>query len=462
MTRRIASALLAVCIIALAPVYPAGASSGVVLVVGGTPAGVTAAVAAARRGDDVVLVARGKRLGGILTDAMMDQWDLNLGPAGSTIEAGLFREIYADLGDSFTPAAAADTFADLIEAEPRIRLVTEARPIAVRTSSDAARRVEAVTFLDTRNHRIFDLDGSSVIDATDSGEVAALAGARYTVGRQSDGPDDRMQPVTLMFTLEGVDWPAVVATYDARRFGAGGATERRAWGYGKLMSTYRPESPEALVPDLNFGHENGGAVTVNAIDVLGVDGRFDAELARARALAEREAPDVVAFLRARLPGFAHARIGRFADALYVRETRHFDGLEQLTAADVWTGRVPADTIGLSSYPMDLHPVVADERPVYAPIRHVYGIPFGTLVPAGLANLILASPAISASHLASGSARVIPTTIEEGEAAGAAAALADLRGWSFPEIARRAPALAALRNDLRAHGAIVDARQTQAS
>jgi hypothetical protein len=462
MIRRIAGALLAVLFVAVALPHPAGAAGGRVLVIGGTPAGVAAAVAAARRGADVILVARGERLGGILTDAMMDQWDLNLGPAGATIEAGLFREIYARLGDSFTPAAAAQSFADLIEREPGIRLITDARPIAVRTSSDAARRVETVTFLDTRDRRVFELAGSAVIDATDSGEVAALAGARFTIGRQGDGPDTRMQPVTLMFTLEGVDWPTVVATYDPGRYGAGGATARRAWGYAKLMARYRAHAGDVLVPDLNLGHENGGAVTVNAIDVLGIDGRFDAELARARALAEHEAPAVVAFLRARLPGFAHARIGRFADALYVRETRHFDGIEHLTAADVWSGRIPPDTIGLSSYPMDLHPVVPDAKPVFAPVRHVYGIPFGAMVPAGFANLLLASPAISASHVASGSARVIPTTIEEGEAAGAAAALGAARGWTFPDMAARGPALTALRDDLRAHGAIVNPRQTEGS
>jgi len=454
MVRRIAGALLALVFVAVALPEVASAQHGRVLVVGGTPAGVAAAVAAARRGADVVLVARGTTLGGVLTDAMMDQWDLNLGRDGAPIEAGLFREIYATLGDSFTPAAAADAFADLVEAEPRIQLITGARPIEVHVAGESERTVTSVTFLSTREHRMFTVAAMSVIDATDDGDVAALAGARYSVGRQDTGVDQRMQPVTLMFTLADVDWPAVVAGYNVRRFGAGGAYDRRAWGYAKLMAAYRSHSPEVLVPDLNFGHEDGGAVTVNAIDVLGVDGRFDAELARARALAEREAPDLVAFLRARLPGFAHARIGRFADALYVRETRHFDGLERLTATDVWTGRIPADTIGLSSYPMDLHPVVADERPAYAPVRHVYGIPFGSLVPVGFANLLLASPAISASHLASGSARVIPTTIEEGEAAGAAAALVEGRGLTFADFVRRSSARTALRDDLQAHGAIV--------
>lgn len=442
--------MLAVFFVVALPLV-ARAEPGRVLVVGGTPAAVAAAVAAARRGEEVTLVARGERLGGVLTDAMMDQWDLNLDPDGGQIEAGLFREIYATLGDSFTPASAADAFADLIEAEPRIHLVTGARPIAVRTTGEGDRRIASVTFLSTREHRIFDLTAATVIDATDDGDVAALAGARFTVGRQDEGIDSRMQPVTLLFTLEGIDWRTVVAGYTPKRFGPGGATERSAWGYAKLLASYRPHAPGVIVPDLNLGHENGGAVTVNAIDVLGVDGRFDAEIARARELAERETPQLIAFLRTHLAGFENARIGRYADALYVRETRHFDGLERLTATDVWDGKIPADTIGLSSYPIDLHPVVVDERPAYAPVRHVYGIPFGTMIPAGFANLILASPAISASHLASGSARVIPTTIEEGEAAGAAAALAAARGVHVADFVKRP---AALREDLQAHGAIL--------
>jgi hypothetical protein len=116
--------------------------------------------------------------------------------------------------------------------------------------------------------------------------------------------------------------------------------------------------------------------------------------------------------------------------------------------------IPDDTIGLSSYPLDLHPVTASDRLAYAPIRHVYGIPFGALVPRTLANVVIASPAISATHIASGSARVIPTTIEEGEAAGAAAALAVRRDLAFPAIARDRSALDELRTALRGDGAIL--------
>ncbi len=434
-----------------------------VLVVGGTPAGVAAAVSAARRGADVTLVSARPELGGILTDGMMDQWDLNVAPNGTAVQGGLFDEIHAALGDAFTPAQAASEFARLVAAEPRIRLVTDAKPVGVRAvPGDAGRVVESVTF-DAANGASFELAAGEVVDATDDGDVAAMAGARYDVGRQDTGRDERMQAVTLMFTLEGVDWARVADGYDPVRDGTGGATARRAWGYAKLMVGYRPGSSAVIVRDLNLGREPDGTVTVNAIDVLGIDGRSSADLSRARALTEAEAPRLLAYLRARLPGFEAATLGRFADAIYVRETRHFAGVERLTAGAVWDGTIPDDTIGLSSYPLDLHPVDALDQPAYAPVRHVYGIPFGTMVPRALANVVLASPAISATHIAAGSARVIPTTVEEGEAAGIAAALAGREHLAFTTMARDASAIAAVRTTLAANGAILsygDARSAR--
>jgi hypothetical protein len=458
MLHRVVSAVIAALLFYVSAAPPASATAqppATVLVVGGTPAGVAAAVAAARRGDDVTLVAQRPVLGGVLTDAMMDQWDLNLTSTGRTVEGGIFREIYAQLGDSFTPQDAARVFGDLVASEPRIHLITGARPVATRVvTTGTDRSVDEVTFAAGR--RTFAEPAAYVIDATDDGDVAALAGARYDVGRQDTGRDELMQPVTLMFTLENVDWPQVAASYDVARDGPGGVLDRRAWGYSRVMADYRPLSSDVFVRDLNFGHQDGGSVTVNAIDVLGIDGRFDAELARARAISEAEAPHLVAFLRERVPGFERAEVGRYADAIYVRETRHFTGLARLTAEDVWSGKVPSDTIGLSSYPLDLHPATATDHAAYAPVRHVYGVPFGTLVPRDFTNLLLASPAISASHIASGSARVIPTTIEEGEAAGAAAAEAADRQLTFPELDARPAAIVALQTDLRRNGVLLPA------
>jgi hypothetical protein len=391
----------------------------------------------------------------------MDQWDLNVAPDGAAIQGGLFSEIHAALGDAFTPQAAAAEFASLVEDEPRIHLISGAQINSVETApAGSLRAVDELRFR-RFDGSTFALSADTVVDATDDGDVAALAGAPYDLGRQDTGIDERMQAVTLMFTLRGVDWQHVLADYDTARYGAGGALDQRAWGYATLLAAYRPHETGVIVRDLNLGHEPDGEVTVNALDVLGIDGLSVADRERARTLSEAEAPYLVAFLREHLAGFADATIGRFAGALYVRETRHFAGVERLTADDVWDGTIPDDTIGLSSYPLDLHPVTATDGQAYAPVRHVYGIPFGTMVPRDLTNLILASPSISATHVAAGSARVIPTTIEEGEAAGDAAALAERTGTTFAALARSASGIDAVRRMLAIDGTILSYRDPSA-
>jgi hypothetical protein len=221
-----------------------------------------------------------------------------------------------------------------------------------------------------------------------------------------------MQPATLIFALAGVKW---------KRVNPQGGDQ--AAGYEDLVRKYRPLSPRAAVPDANFQLNFDGTVTVNAVDVFGVDGTREASIADARRIAEAESLHFTAFLRTHLDGFARARIARFAPDLYVRETRHVRGLMLIDGNYIWNGERPYDTVALAAYPLDVHPV----RPGawggdgWAEIPHVYGIPLRALVVYGFRNLVMAGPSISATHTASGSLRVLPTTIAEGEAAGQACA-----------------------------------------
>lgn len=451
------AAAIAIAIASAAP--PANARSRTVgtdvLVIGGTPAGVAAALAAARGGASVTLASATHDLGGVLTDAMMDQWDLNAGPDGTIVERGIFLDLYARLGDVFMPTDAARELARAVAAQPRIVVQYDLALDGVETAATAAgRRVTSVRMRDVATDAETVFVPASVVDATDSGDLAAAAGARYDVGRQDSGIDEREQAITPMFSVANVDWGAVLRAYDVSRDGAGGAAGARAWGYSKLAAGYVPSAADVLVRDLNLGRMADGTVTVNAIDICGVEGLDPAAVRIAAARGEREAYRLVEYLRARLPGFERARVAGFARAPYVRETRHIAGLERLTSTDVWSGRIPSDTIGLSSYPLDLHPVDPRDGQAFAPERHVYGIPFGALVPRGLENVALASPAISASHAASGSARIVPTTIEEGEAAGVAADLALVDRTSLAALAQTPRLVQSLREELVDRGAIV--------
>jgi hypothetical protein len=135
----------------------------------------------------------------------------------------------------------------------------------------------------------------------------------------------------------------------------------------------------------------------------------------------------------------------------VRETRHIRGLYTLTAHDVTDGRVFWDAIGVANYPIDLHPYRPGELNPYAPVRYTYTIPLRSLVPVGVINLLVASRSISASYEAAGSTRVIPTTMEEGQAAGAAAVLSMHEQVSVHQLARNRDLVHALQSVLYDQG-----------
>ncbi len=431
-----------------------------VIVVGGTPAGIASALAAARRGMNVVLVSGHRTLGGVLTRGMLNQWDLNNTVDGTDIQRGIFAEIYGRIGDAFDPQHAAAVFASMIAHQPRITLLAPARvAVTRRRAAPGGTRLTAVEIWREPRHVRERLSAACFIDATDDGDLAELGGARYDVGRQDSGVDLLMQPATLMFSLEGVDWHRVLSSYSQERFGYGFAWGDRAYGYGILLGDYRPRSPRILVPDANFGHEPSGQVTVNAIDVLGVDGRSPRSVAFATQLARQETPQLIAFFRRHFPGFSRARLHGFADDLYIRETRHIEGLTWLTAQDIWDRRVPFDTVALGSFPLDVHPVTSGAvgGGGWATQYRVYGVPLRSLIVAGFANLAIVGPAISANHSASGSVRVVPTTIEEGEAAGAACALAVKRRVDLPTLARSRALVRDLQASLVAHGSYLAAR-----
>lgn len=395
-----------------------------VVVVGGTPAGIAAAIAAARRGMRVAFVTPSATLGGNLTLGLLTQWDLKNAPDGGDIQSDIFHEFYDALPDGFDTQTAAAYFRRRILGTRGVTWYGQARGIYTSTGRDGTlRRVQAVRFVKGGRPRA--AGGRCFIDATDDADLAAISGARYDVGEQDEGRDLAMQPATLIFTVSGVVWARVNPQGD-----------RQAAGYAGALRAYHPRSPRAIVPDANFQLNADGSVMVNAIDILGVDGRSEASRREAIAIAKNESAHFVAFMRQHFDGFQRARIARFAAKLYVRETRHVRGLVWLDGSYVWNGTRPYDTIALAAYPLDVHPVRkgASGGDGWAEISHVYGVPLRALVVYGFNNLAVAGPSISASHTAAGSLRVTPTTIAEGEAAGAACAQSVMRGYSLQHIA----------------------------
>jgi FAD dependent oxidoreductase len=424
-----------------------------ILVVGGTPAGVAAAVAAVRAGQSVYMTEARPYLGGDLTGAMLNMFDMDFSPAGEHLARGVFWDVYRQLGMTFDVETAKRVFMDEVRQEPGITLKLHRKPVAVMMNGPW---VTGVVFENSRGDRET-VCARRVIDATDDGDIAAMAGAPFTIGREDSGIDRSMMSATLVFEVAGVNWRQVVNYIGGAReqhMRRGGVYQGNVWGYGPIMRLYKPEEPNIAIYDLNIGLQDDHTVLINGLLVFDVDGTDPASVDDGMRRAKSELPRLMDFLRDTAPGFAKATLVRTADYLYIRETRHIRGLYTLTANDIVAGRVFWDAVGVASYPIDIHPYKIGEFNPYAPKRFVYTIPFRSLVPYGTANLLMASRAISATYAAAASCRVVPTTMEEGQAVGLAAALSIERRVSIPQMVEQPALIHDLQADLHNQGAFL--------
>lgn len=425
-----------------------------VLVVGGSPAGVAAAVAAARQGRAVVLVERRPYLGTVWTGAMLNMVDLSRKPDGDHLIKGVFLEVYRKIGGiTFDPRRARRILRELVEREPGITLFLRTDTLqSLREGSRVAGAVVRFWDGETRTVR-----AAVVIDATDDGDFAAAAGVRFTYGRETAGVDRRAMPATLIFRVADVDWRAAVHFAWSHRRGRqpSGAFRGYAWGFRELMYDYHAADTRLSAHDLNLGRLPDGTIFINALQIHDVDGTDPASVRDGYERARREIPRLLDYLRTHVPGFERARLVEIAPELYIRETRHLAGLYTLTAEDIAASRVFWDRVATGSYPIDLHQYKKGEQYPFKPFRRMYTIPLRALVAAGVDGLLVASRAFSATYQAAGSARVVPTTMAMGEAAGIAAAVAVEHGLTPRHLVEQPELVREVQRRLVQAGAVID-------
>jgi hypothetical protein len=424
--------------------------------VGATPAGIAAAAGAARTGVRVHLVEALPKMGGVITWAWLTTWDMNLTPDGAHLTRGIFWEYYRALGLSFDLEEAVTKLTWHVYRERLVGSTTNA-PL-VRVLREQGRLVGA-EFDDRDWQRPLTVRARQVIDATEDADLAAAAGVSYVLGRPGPGGVPWMQAASLIFRVSGVQWQELAADLlQRKRAGADpaawGINGRAAWGYQPLMKRYRPTQPGTAVLGLNLALQRDGSVLINSLQIFGVNGVDPASVEEGMSRGRAELPPLVAFLRQMIPGFAQAQLGGHAPMLYIRETRHIRGMYTLEVEDIFANRVFPDRIAVASYPIDIHPYVPGWVSPYAPVRHVYTIPLRALVPVEVDNLLVASRAFSATSEAAGSARVVPTTMALGQAAGVTAALCARRGCTPREVVSSPGLLAEVQRTLRSQGAQV--------
>jgi glycine/D-amino acid oxidase-like deaminating enzyme len=439
-----------------------------VLVVGGGPAGIGAALGAAAAGAEVILAERYAFLGGNATAALVmplmsfhtqraafeQQGGARLFPSdhgpGEPVVAGalavLLRRLVA-AGGAIAPSLATGytvPFDPELLKLTALELLDEAGVIFLfhAFASDVVDGAPSrgVVF-ETKSGPLV-IRARVIVDCTGDGDVAARAGASYEVGRKEDG---LTQPMTLMFRMvqfERAEFEAYVGAHPDQWRGVHGLWDliREASAAGEL------ELPREDI--LFFGTTQAGEVSINSTRVTRVLGTDVFDWSRAELESRRQMRQIVAFLRRRVPGFARAYVAQSGVHTGVRETRRIVGDYRLSADDVLEARKFDDVIARGAYPVDIHnPRGSGTILKRLPPGEAYDIPLRCLLPRDVDDLLVAGRCVSGSHEAHSSYRVMPIVMATGQAAGVCAALAARR-----KVAPRAIPAADVQAELLAQGA----------
>ncbi|WLR50639.1 FAD-dependent oxidoreductase [Bacillus tianshenii] len=403
-----------------------------VVVTGGEPEGVAAAVSAARNGSKVLLVAPREGLGGLMTYGKLNYLDIPNGADGNSVSEGIFKEWHKMVGGKsvFDVKKGKKAFHKLVEDEPNITLWTNTEVKEVLKKDN-----QLTGLVVNRNGNQVRVDGKQFIDATQDADIAAMAGVPYTVGKEDIGLDNHKMAVTLMIHLKGVDWDGIKKAVKTKKFGKGGINKTAAWGFTDLHHLYKPNQERARLRGLNVARQEDGTVYINALQIFGVDGLDKQSKQNAIKRGKVETNQIVKFLRKEFPGFENAQVASYPNELYVRETRHIEAEYTLDIGDVWENRDHWDQIALGGYPADIQAANVNDYGMVVVNPKQYAIPFRSIVPKKVDGLLVASRSAGYDSLASGSARVIPTGMAVAEAAGVAADLAIKENVTFREISK---------------------------
>ena len=315
-----------------------------VVVIGGGPAGVCAAVSAARKGMKTVIIEQSSSLGGMATSALVGPFMTNYDRDGEepTVQ-GIFSEIVERL-EKFSAAYPSETiennsiFTSFIKRYHRH--VTPFDSFYLEIVLDEMLREAGVEILcytqfadvvteDAKiTHAILVapegmlcLTGTVFIDCTGNAAVAEKAGVPTYKGDEQSGIP---QPGTLMFEVDGVD-------------------DQRLIAHGT-----RPERPVKVY------RTPKGKYKVNHYHVYNVDATNAKSLTDAHSVARHQVLDAFRVLREQTPGFERANISAVASVLGVRESRHIEGDYKITVKDVAEGTKFDDRIAVYGFGMDVH------------------------------------------------------------------------------------------------------------
>ncbi len=391
-----------------------------VAVFGAGPAGIAAAYTAAREGLKTVLIEPTNKIGGVM--AACPGMMLGAGYPLDTCIGGFFENFVERLYQMskaekricaipefgkeviYDHEAAITLLYQMLE-EAGVDLRLQTLPLEVEVQDNC---ITGVAVADMTG--ITALEAGVYLDCTGNGDIAHKAGVPSQVGNK----DGLMMGGTVTFFMENVDWDKAFAGDDIyfTQYAKKGIKE------GRL----HPDIPEIYF----IKAFRPGSVFFNTVTMAGVDGRDPKNVQQQSLEARKRCHQLAEFCKSDIPGFEHAWLNYLGPLMGVRETRKLEGMHQITIEEIARETKFEDGIVACDNPID--DVFRGETREYSNDRALreggyYTIPFRSLVPKKVKNLMFAGRNISADTYAFASVRGMPQCMLMGESVALAAGLA---------------------------------------
>ncbi|MFA6815385.1 MAG: FAD-dependent oxidoreductase [Lentisphaeria bacterium] len=386
-----------------------------VLVVGGGPAGFSAAVTAAREGRDVLLVERGGYLGGMWTLGLVSPFFDNAGKGGLNQEIrrkliqnnawGGFNEISFDHCQMIL-------ILDEIAQEAGVKMLLYTLAEEAIVDNGKVQGVIAVT----KNGPVA-IKADIVIDCSGDGTIAADAGAEFKLGRDKD---NLTQPMTMMFKVGGLkksyDKKDILGWYKilAERFPESELLSKIPFNYPAIIKL--PRKGEALFQWTHLKFRNG--IDPDDLTAATLEGR-------------RQVKYALEYFKSISDILGDVYLLGLPEVIGVRDTRRIIGDYYISDEDVTSGKKFDDAVCKVNFGIDIHEPDKKSQTVVG--HNGFYIPYRSLIPAGFDNILVAGRCISGSWLAHAAYRVTGNCVATGEAAGLAAAISCVENCSLRKV-----------------------------
>lgn len=390
-----------------------------VIVCGGGPAGIAAALSSARSGAKTTLFEVHGCLGGVWTSGLLG---LILDAAN---KGGIMKEILTALKErggrdtigkslTYSPEVMKLVLEEMcVKAGIRIRYFTR-----VVAASVNGRRLEAVMTESKAGRQAW--TAKTFIDCTGDGDLGAQAGCSFDVGRDENC---NCQPMTLMALVTGMNPHAIASEI----VGVGERRKPKALLFERLKS--QGIHPSYAAPTLF--HLSGDLYALMVNHEYGVSAFDPGQITEATIRARSEVARIVGALQKSGDEWSGIKLVATAEQIGIREGRRIRGLATVTAEDIAIGKRHADSAAEVTFPVDIHPTTAEEGKIRGYSKEgnsskPYSIPMEALIAKDIDGLMMAGRCISGDFVAHASYRVTGNAVAMGEAAGRTAARAAKR------------------------------------